>query len=136
MAAVRRILVKAGVVSVIVGLFGVLAVWAVGAVSLHWLFGGRFDHDAAARVASHWLLLTFGLPFAILGNVFAKLWQAQRRPKLISMAAGIGLISLTVMHEFTGNTLHEYSLSASISVSAFFVVFLGYVFSFFLKRKR
>jgi peptidoglycan biosynthesis protein MviN/MurJ (putative lipid II flippase) len=124
-AAVRRILVKAGVVSAIVGLFGVLAVWAVGAVLLHWLFGGRFDHDVAARVASHWLLLTIGLPFAILGNVFAKLWQAQRRPQLISIMAAISLMSLTVIHSTVDIFLKEYSLPAALAASAASVVLAG-----------
>ncbi|MEQ1602844.1 MAG: hypothetical protein HOP04_03970 [Methylophilaceae bacterium] len=134
-AAVRRILAKAGAVSAIVGLFGVLAVWAVGAVLLHWLFGGRFDNDAAERVSSHWLLLTLGLPFAILGNVFAKLWQAQKRPQLISIMAAISLMSLTVMHSIADLFLKEYSLPAALATSATSVVLVGIWFLNPMKKK-
>ena len=124
-AAVRSILVKAGIVSIIVGLFGLLAVWAVGAVLLHWLFGGRFDNDAVAKVTSHWLLLTIGLPFAIVGNVFAKLWQAQKRPQLISMMAAISLMTLTVMHSITDRYLNQHSIPVALTASAISVVLIG-----------
>ena len=89
--ALRRILTKAGMLSLVIGGGGVLMVWGLGAISLEWIFGGRFDDSAAVRVSSHWLLLTISLPFAIIGNVFAKLWQAQKRPKLISIMAFISL---------------------------------------------
>ncbi len=127
-AAVRRILVKAGLASAVIGVFGVFMVWALGAVSLEWLFGGRFDAAAAARVSSHWLLLTLGLPFAMVGNVFAKLWQAQKRPQLISIMAGMSLSALMFFYWATKYSFQELSLPASISVSAFLVAMVGVCF--------
>ena len=63
--ALRRILTKAGMLSLVIGGGGVLMVWGLGAISLEWIFGGRFDDSAAVRVSSHWLLLTISLPFAL-----------------------------------------------------------------------
>lgn len=123
--AVKDILVKASVVSVVFGLFGVFLIWALGAAALQWLFGGRFDAAAAARVSSHWLLLSLGLGLAMMGNVFAKLWQAQRRPRLISVVAGMSLITLYLAHWLTQGALHEYSLSVSFAAATLPVVLVG-----------
>ena len=132
---VRKIIIKAGVASAVIGLFASVAVWAMGAYLLQWIFGGRFDEEAATRVSSHWLLLTFGLPFAMLGNVFAKFWQSQTRPQLISIMAGISLLSLMVLHTLTNSFLKEFSLSTALSASAFSVVLCGMWF-LNLSKKR
>lgn len=124
-AAVRTTLVKAGVVSAVIGGLGIFMVWALGAVSLEWLFGGRFDAAAAERVSSHWLLLTLGLPFAMLGNFFAKLWQAQKRPKLISTMACMSLLALVFCYLGVRNHYQEFSLPAALSLSAFLVATVG-----------
>ncbi len=125
--AVRGILVKAGIFSFTIGGLGILAVWQFGAACLEFLFGGRFDSVAAVRVADHWLLLTLGLPFAMLGNVFAKLWQAQERPKLISVMASVSLLTLVAIYYLTNDYLNEFSLAVAISMAGL-SVFVGGVF--------
>lgn len=132
-AALRSILLKSGIASAAIGLCAIAAVWTVGAACLEWLFGGRFDAEAATRVAAHWLLLTIGLPFAMFGNIFAKLWQAQKRPQLISTMAGVGLLSLIIAYWLADSFLREYSLSAALAVSSCSVVLSG---AFFLKMPR
>lgn len=124
--AIRRILSKTGLISVGIGVLGMVVVWKFGAAGLELVFGDRFNSDAAARVSMHWLWLTAGLPFAILGNVFAKLWQAQRRPQLMSSVAGISVLTLTIVHFALKDVLREFSLSAALTVSAFSVVAVGW----------
>lgn len=125
----RNILFKAGIFSFVVGGGGILAVWLLGAACLEYIFSGRFDSFAAARVADHWLLLTVGLPFTMMSNVFAKLWQAQKRPMLISVMASIGLIALIAVFFAADIYLGEFSLSFAISMSglSIFTVGLFYV---------
>jgi len=125
--AVRGILVKAGLFSFTIGGLGVLAVWQFGAACLEFLFGGRFDSAAAVRVADHWLLLTVGLPFAMLGNIFAKLWQAQKRPQLISVMASVSLLTLVAVYYLTNGYLNEFSLAVAISMAGL-SVFVGGIF--------
>lgn len=123
--ALRRILNRAGILSLIIGGAGVLMVWGLGAISLEWIFGGRFDHSAAVRVSSHWLLLTISLPFAMIGNIFAKLWQAQKRPKLISIMAFLSLSGLILSYFSLRYPLQEFSLPIAMSISAFLVAVVG-----------
>lgn len=124
-AAVRAILRKAAAVSAILGLLGVVLVGLVGAPVLGLIFGGRFDAEAASRVADHWWWMTTGLAFVILGNVFAKLWQSQRRPRQISIMAGAGLIVLVATFLLLKGQLLEYSVAAAMSASAVTIVVLG-----------
>lgn len=124
-ASIKRLLRKAGWVSLIIGAFGTMAVWLLGGPTLETLFAGSFDAEAASRVATHWLWLTAGLGFAMLGNVFAKLWQAQGRPQLISMLAGSSLLALFVAFWLLRSHLGEYALAAALSLSSMTVVLLG-----------
>lgn len=124
-AAVRAILGKAAAASAILGLLGVVLVGLFGAPVLGLIFGGRFDAEAASRVAHHWWWMTTGLAFLILGNVFAKLWQSQRRPKQISIMAGAGLIVLIATFYLLKGQLLEYSVAAAMSASAVAIVVLG-----------
>lgn len=124
-AAVNRILRKSAFASAAAGVIGILAVWGFGTFILGKVFGGRFDAVAAERVAAQWFWLTLGLPFAISGNVFAKLLQAQKRPHLLSIMAGIGLASCIFVHSLTTDLLQSCSVSAAISFSSFSVVLSG-----------
>jgi peptidoglycan biosynthesis protein MviN/MurJ (putative lipid II flippase) len=124
-AAVRAILGRAAAASAILGVLGVVLVGLVGAPVLGLVFGGRFDAEAASRVADHWWWMTTGLGFLILGNVFAKLWQSQGRPKQISIMAGAGLIGLIATFHLLKGELLEYSVAAAMSASAFTIVVLG-----------
>lgn len=125
---VRGILLKAGIFSFAIGGIGILTIWQFGAACLEFLFGGRFDSAAAARVANHWLLLTLGLPFAMVGNVFAKLWQAQKRPQLISVMASVSLVTLGSVYFLTSSSLNEFSLAVAMSVAGFSVFAAGIFF--------
>jgi peptidoglycan biosynthesis protein MviN/MurJ (putative lipid II flippase) len=121
-AAVRVILGKAAAASAIIGIVGVILVGLVGAPLLRLIFGGRFDAEAASRVADHWWWLTAGLAFVILGNVFAKLWQSQRRPKQISIMAGVSLATLLAAYSMLREALGEFSVASAISISAVLMV--------------
>jgi peptidoglycan biosynthesis protein MviN/MurJ (putative lipid II flippase) len=124
-AAIQRILREARLAAIGIGLAGVLVVWVAAVPVLEWLLVGRFDTEAAVRVGTHWLWLTGGLGFAILGNVYAKLWQAQGRSMLISGMAGCSLLSLFVGYILCRDALSEYALSAALSISSITVVVIG-----------
>lgn len=122
---IQRMLRNAGLISLALGSLSTFAVWLIGQMVLETLFAGRFDATAAARVASHWLWLTSGLGFAILGNVFAKLWQANGRPKLISVLAFAALLTMVFAFWLLRDPLNEYALAASLSLSSMAVVLIG-----------
>lgn len=122
LVAIKRILLKAAVAATVLGLFTFAAVYVLGEPLLLFVFGGKFNAEAAMRVTAHWELLTIGLPFAIMGSVFTKLWQAQQRPILISVSAGVGLLALGLAYIFLGNVLKEFSLPLAMSISTVFVM--------------
>lgn len=121
-AAVRAILGKAAVASAILGLLGVVLVGLFGAPVLGLIFGGRFDAEAASRVAHHWWWMTTGLAFLILGNVFAKLWQSQRRPRQMSIMAAVSLVTLVAAYSILRGVLGEFSIATAMSISAALMV--------------
>lgn len=123
--AIKRLLFKAGLIALFLGLTGTGAVLILGKIVLETLFAGQFDATAASRVATHWFWLTSGLGFSILGNVYAKLWQAYGRPHLISMLAGCALMTLGASFWMLQNYLQEYALPAALSLSAMIVVLIG-----------
>lgn len=122
---VRSILRQAAIASMALGGIGLLLVGTLGAPLLKWVFGGRFDSAAAERVTNHWWWLTLGLAFLILGNVFAKLWQSQQRPRQISIMAGAGLLVLALTFILLRAQLQEFSVAAAMSASAAAIVILG-----------
>lgn len=124
-ASISRLLRKAALISIALGVSSVLAVWGLGPIVLETLFVGRFDSTAASRVATHWLWLTSGLGFAILSNVYAKLWQAKARPQLISLIAFLALLTMTLTFWLLRSALNEYALAASLSLSSLAVVLFG-----------
>jgi peptidoglycan biosynthesis protein MviN/MurJ (putative lipid II flippase) len=121
-AAVRVILGKAAAASAILGVAGVILVGLVGAPVLGLVFGGRFDAEAASRVADHWWWMTTGLGFLILGNVFAKLWQSQRRPRQMSIMAAMNLVTLVAAYSMLREALGEFSVASAMSISAALMV--------------
>ncbi|MBL8482423.1 MAG: hypothetical protein JNJ60_09515 [Rhodocyclaceae bacterium] len=123
--AIRRMLRTAAAVSCGAGLAAMAAVWCLGEPLLGMVFGGRFDATAASRVTSLWSGLTVGLGFALLGNVFAKLWQAQSRPKLITAMAAASLAGLCIAYYSLRPILGELSVAIGLSASAAAVVLLG-----------
>lgn len=121
-AAVRAILGKAAAISAILGILSVILVGLAGAPVLGLIFGGRFDAEAASRVANHWWWMTVGLAFLILGNVFAKLWQSQRRPRQMSMMAAMSLVTLVAAYSMLREALGEFSVASAMSISAALMV--------------
>jgi peptidoglycan biosynthesis protein MviN/MurJ (putative lipid II flippase) len=112
---ISQLLKQAGRFSLIVGFFGVLAVWLTGAPLLSWLFGGRFDEAAGLRVSQHWLWLTIGLAPAVWGNVYAKLSQARGRAAQLSFLAGIGLTVFWAVAVTAGPKFGELAIPAGLS---------------------
>jgi len=125
-AAVRNTLVKAGAVSAVIGGLGIFMVWAFGAASLEWLFGGRFDAAAAERVSSHWLLLTLSLPFAMLGNVFAKLFQAQKRPLMMSLLVFVSFPLIYISYFSISPLIGEFSIALALVIGSVGSLLIGF----------
>lgn len=123
-----EILKKAATISVLIGCSAPLFIWKFGLPLLDFIFDGRFDASAADRVSQHWLWMTFGLGFAILGNVFAKLWQARGQARLISAFSALSLSTLVIGYHLLRSEINEFALSASISLSAASVVLVGLLF--------
>ncbi len=124
--AIQSILRKAGLASAVIGGLVIVYVWLLGSWTLQLLLGGRFDAGAADRVAVHWLWLSLGLPFALLGNVFAKLWLAQKQPRRMSLIAGLSLGTAALVYLLTGRWLSEYSVAAGLSSASLAVVLIGW----------
>lgn len=125
---VSRLLRKAALTSMALGAIAVLCVAGAGENVLKLLFSGKFDAAAAEQVTSLWTLLSFGLGFSLLGNVFAKLWQAQSRPKLLSVMAGASFITLCTSFLLLKNVTNEQAIAAALTLSNLSVVLLGFKF--------
>jgi peptidoglycan biosynthesis protein MviN/MurJ (putative lipid II flippase) len=124
--SVRTILKRSTTAALIMGVLASLFVWWLGARSLEWLFGGRFNAYAANQVSNHWLILTLGLPFAMLGNVFAKLFQAQKRPIIMSALAFTALPALYVSHSILSPIIKELSIASSLTISSIASLTVGF----------
>ena len=124
-ASIRRVLRQAMLGAFAIGLLGLAVVGGLAAPLLEGVLGGRFDGRAAVRVAQHWCWLTAGLGFAILGNVYAKLWQAQGRPQLMTALAGRALFTLGLSFWLLRPLLAEFSLAAALALSSMIVVVVG-----------
>lgn len=125
---VSKLLRKAALISLTLGIIAVLCVAGVGEYSLRLFFSGKFNGDAADRVTRLWTLLSFGLGFSLLGNVFAKLWQAQSRPKLLSIMAGASFMTLCVSFFLLRCVTDEKSIAAALACSNMSVVLFGFRF--------
>lgn len=125
--ALSRLLQKAGWLAAIIGTAAVTFVWIAGALFLQSVFGtGRFDVEAASRVAAHWGWLSLGLAPALWGNVLAKSLQADSRPKLMSMLSGVGLFALWVAASMLAPSIGQYAVPAALAISSTIVTFLAW----------
>jgi len=121
---IRLLLLQAACVSFVIGGLGAFLVWWIGAPLLHWVFGGRFDAVAAEQVAALWFWLTLGVGLLILSNVFAKLWQAQSRPGLMSLVAALSLFAVYVSYSVLKVYMQERAVAlALMAAPAVMVVF-------------
>jgi len=123
---VRRLLHKATWLSCGLGVLAVGGVALLGKPLLESVFSGRFDATAAALVADHWLWLTLALGPAILGNVFAKVWQARGRSGLMSLLAGVGLAVLLLSHAILAKWMGVYAVAAALGLSSIAVLSVGW----------
>ncbi|NWB85476.1 lipid II flippase MurJ [Pseudomonas gingeri] len=124
--SVRRLLRQAALVSFVIGVASTLLVWFLGEPLLLLLFGGRFDSEAAYKVTQLWFWLTTGVGFALLGNVFAKLWQAQSRPKLLSFMAASSLLTILLCYFVFRGMLGAQAIALALSAAPAVVVLLGF----------
>lgn len=117
-ATISRILRQSIYISIGIGASVTLTTWGIGANALELLFGGKFDAATAQRVANIWLYLSFGLGFVVLGNVISKLWQAQGRPKLMTVMAAVSLCMVIIFHTALGAVYGELSIPIALSLMA------------------
>lgn len=123
--SIYRLLRRAALLSLALGVCVVLGVATVGEYALGILFGGKFNGNAAEKVTELWTWLSVGIGFSLLGNVFAKLWQAQARPVLLSVMAGIGLITLYLSFFVLKKLMDEQSVAIALVCSSVSVTLLG-----------
>lgn len=133
--SVRRLLKKAALLSLGLGICAIVGVASLGEYILTLLFSGKFDGDAAEKVTQLWVWLSVGLGFNLLGNVFAKLWQAQARPILLSLMGGAGLMMLCLSYFILRGFVGEKTIAIAITCSSISGVLLGIRFLNPPKRK-
>ena len=106
---------KALWLSVAVGSLAMLLVVVLGEHVLLWFFAhGRFDAEAAERVARNWAWLTAGLAAALYGNVLVRLLQADKRASALSLFAFAGLGSFIVSAWALRPVLGEWAVPAAV----------------------
>ncbi|GFM66528.1 hypothetical protein PSCICJ_26460 [Pseudomonas cichorii] len=124
--SVKKLLRYATIISLAISAIGALLVWLLGEPVLLWLFSGRFDLEAASKVTRLWFWLTLGLGLSILSNVFAKLWQAQSRPKLMSLMAALSLLAVYICYLFFRSFINEQAIALALSAAPAVVVIFGF----------
>ncbi len=118
-ATLDRLQRKALLAAAVIGLTAVVAVWVLGAPLLKLVFGnGRFDDIAVARVAKHWLCLTFGLGTAIFGNVLAKRIQASGGAPTLALLSFVGTAVLVLVTIAMRGVAGESSVSLALTLSS------------------
>ncbi len=131
-----RVMRTALLASLGVGFAGLLAVWLVGELVLGIVLGGRFTPEDAHRVTHHWLILTAGLPFAIIGAVYSKLWQARSKPLLLVLGPAANLAGMWGSFTLASVYLGEYSGAAAMSVGAALSAIMAVVIERLLRRSE
>lgn len=118
-ATLDRLQRKALLAAIVMGLTAIVGVWLAGAPLLKFVFGsGRFDDIAVARVAKHWLFLTFGLGTAIFGNVLAKRIQAYGGAATLALLSFIGTATLMLVTFAMRGVAGESSVSLALAFSS------------------
>jgi peptidoglycan biosynthesis protein MviN/MurJ (putative lipid II flippase) len=123
---VRGVLRHAVGLSAAVGVAAVAGVVFLGELFLTVLFSGRFDHDAAQAVTLQWRWLAIALGPALLGNVFAKLWQASGRAQLLTVLSASAFAVFLLSVYLLRPSLGAQAVSAAVAVSAASVVTFGW----------
>lgn len=122
-----RLIVMAAIWSTLIGVCALVGVHFFGAVILEIVFGGRFDSQAATRVATQWFWLTLGLGPAIFGSVLARFWQGIGSSRLLSIFGATQLVVFVLFFETT-KKFGEQSVSAALSVSLLATIAVNLLF--------
>lgn len=122
---IRSLLWQAAGASSLIGVLGAFLVWWLGAPLLRLVFGGRFDAVAAEQVAELWFWLTIGVGFVILSNVFAKLWQAQSRPRLMSLMAALSLLAVYLSYSLLKGYMGVQAIALALMAAPVVIVFFA-----------
>lgn len=131
---VDRVMRAATHASWAIGTIGILGVWLLGDATLNLMLDGKFTPEAASRVTLHWLIITLSLPCTILGNIYAKLWQAQGKPFLMTLlsAVNLGVMFLTFM--LVSTNFLEYSGAVALTAGATMTALLAVVIEWFRRN--
>lgn len=127
--SVRKALGVALGLSIVVGAAAVLGVGVLGDPLLHVLFGGRLDQEAVQSITAQWRWLALALGPALLSNVFAKLWQASGRAKLLTVLASAGFGVFLIAAYLLRPALGAQAVGAAVALSALSIVIFGWRFA-------
>lgn len=122
----RRLLGKGLWFSLITGVSAALVVGFFGQSILSVIFQGRFDAIAASRVSGYWLWLSIALAPALLGNIYAKVWQARGMAGLMSLLAGFGLIVFFLTTQLFASVFGSHSIAVAVGASSLAVTLAGW----------
>lgn len=106
-----------------------IVVFVFGEPILLLLFGhGRFDVEAAGRVADHWIWLSAGLGAALYGIVLAKQMQAGRHAKQLSLIAALALLTFVIVALSLRPLIGEWSIPIAIVAATIVPTLLMHLF--------
>jgi len=125
----RRLLLNGIWFSLITGMSAAVVVGFFGQSILAVMFQGRFDAVAASRVSEHWLWLSISLVPALLGSIYAKVWQARGLAWIMSLLAGFGLVVFLMVFQLLSGVLESHSIAAAVGASSLAVTLAGWTFA-------
>jgi len=134
--AVNGLLKVAVLASWVVGALGFILVLVIGEPLLNVLLGGKFTSEAAHRVAVHWAIITGSLPFAIMSNIYAKLWQAEGKPFLMTLLSAVNLGCMQLAFWVVGSMLLEYAGAFAFATGASISAVVAVVIEWFRRSRK
>lgn len=100
------------------GLLVPVWVWGAGSYVLRLLFEhGQFDEVAVNQVQGLWFWLALGFSPMVWGIILAKVFQAWRRPRFITLLAFFGLIVLWVSSRLLADWIGINSVASAVSLA-------------------
>lgn len=101
-----------------IGLLVPIWVWGAGPDVLRLLFEhGQFDEVAVNQVQGLWFWLALGFFPMVWGIILAKVFQAWRRPRFITLLAFFGLIVLWVSSRLLADWVGVNSVASGVSLA-------------------
>ncbi len=126
----KKTLILSFWISIIIGLCTTFVTLFFGNDLITLVSSQVFTLDSIGRVQTHLLILVTSLGFAIQGNFFAKLFQADSQGLLMSKISFINLLCMIASYELLKEYFDEYSISISIlfglvvtSILSFFKIY-------------